>query len=173
MCRMVVACGALSKPSTWPCWAVSCLYLVGWLAPTIIIITDIVFARKLMTQINTNSIQWVWVVYLSNAVLHFLPTAQRTWGPQKTVWRATCDPRAIGLHIPALEAVRISLYKDHILYTENTNKIYCHPAWMIVYFITYKDVHRTWISFVLSSWIINEFLKYLYKHSACLNLLQL
>ena len=45
--------------------------------------TDIVFARKLMAKINTNSIQWVWVVYLSNAVLHFLQTAQRTWGPQK------------------------------------------------------------------------------------------
>ena len=33
MGRMVAACGALSKPSTWPRWAASCLYLVGWLAP--------------------------------------------------------------------------------------------------------------------------------------------
>ena len=34
MCRTVAACGALSKPSTRPHRAASCLYLVGWLAPT-------------------------------------------------------------------------------------------------------------------------------------------
>ena len=33
MCRTVAACGALSKPSTRPHRAASCLYLVGWLAP--------------------------------------------------------------------------------------------------------------------------------------------
>ena len=33
MCRMVAACGALSKPSTRPRRAVSWLYLVGWLDP--------------------------------------------------------------------------------------------------------------------------------------------
>ena len=60
-----------------------------------------------MVKINTKSIKWVWVVYLSNAVLHFLPTAQRTWGRQKTVWRATCGPRVIGLHIPGLDEMVI------------------------------------------------------------------
>ena len=28
----------------------------------------------------------------------FFAKAQRTGGPQKTVWRATCGPRGIGLH---------------------------------------------------------------------------
>ena len=55
-------------------------------------------------------------LFIECSFAFFLPTTQRTRGPQKTVWRVTCGLRVIGLHTPGIN----KLVRQNIILKKRT-----------------------------------------------------